>query len=313
MRAHPEEVSVLIWNPDTRVELAAWNAERVRPVAGLPALLLAAEYARQADNGLDTTYQIPWSVLERRRVPGIEAELPDLGALSLPALVRAAVRGHRPATDELLRILGRDGVEAIPRQLELTDLEPPVPVAGLLLAWAPAQWAQGTTPAEQAKRFARVGRAAQRDSAYARERAYQNSAAYRAEEVSRLELHGFGMTDAEIQEATSSFPRGTARAYAELLTLAANGELVSPRVSDRMVRSLRPSRSDSVRSATGAIVGLAGAAVLVQTTEARVGAIVLVEGLPVAPEAQAAQAQYVAELAERWARSPTQAFAPLAD
>ena len=305
VQSHPNAVSVLVWNVDTGDELVNWNADRSRPVAGLTALLLAVEYARQAENGLDTTYQIPASVLERRRLPVVEAELPDVGTLGLPALVRAAARGHRPAADELLRILGREGVRATPHRLGLTEVDPPVPVAGLLLAWAPAQWAEGTTPAEQVARFVRVARPAQRDSAYARERAFLNSAAYRAEETSRLQLHGFGLTDAEIQTtAAATFPRGTARAYAELLTRAADSTLLSPSISARVLRSLRSSRSDSVRTVTGAMVGLAAAAALVVTPEGRVGAVVLAEGLPVHPDAQPTHAQHVAELAEHWARRP---------
>ena len=42
MLAHPEAVSVLIWNMDTGVDLVDRSADRVRPVVGLPALLLAA-------------------------------------------------------------------------------------------------------------------------------------------------------------------------------------------------------------------------------------------------------------------------------
>ncbi|MEO0559712.1 MAG: serine hydrolase [Bacteroidota bacterium] len=308
VQAHPDAVSVLVWNVGTGADLMDWNADRVRPVAGLTALLLAAEYAHQAENGLDTTYQVPASVLERRRLPGIEAEEEDLGALDMPALVRAAARGHRAASDELLRVLGREGVEARLRQLELADVEPPLPVGGLLLAWAPAQWAGTTTPAEQAARFARISRFAQRDSAFARDRAFQNSAAYRAEETSRLQLQGLGLTDEEIQTAArASFPAGTVRAYADLLTRAADSTLGSPAQSERVLRSLRASRSDSVRTATGAIVGLAGAAALVVTDAGLRGAVVLVEGLPVSPDTQAEHAQHVAELAEQWAKRPEQA------
>ena len=222
--------------------------------------------------------------------------------------MRSAIRGQRASTDELLRVLGQEGAESIPRQLELTDLDPPIPVGGLLLAWAPAQWAEGTTPAEQAARFARVDRSAQRDSAFARERAFQNSAAYRAEETSRLQHHGFGLTQAEIHTAAgASFPRGTARAFSTLLTRAADSTLLSPSISGRVMRSLRSSRSDSVRTATGAIVGLVGAAALVETSDGRIGAVLLIEGLSVDPESQAAHAQRAAELAERWARRPDRA------
>jgi len=308
MLENPDAVSVLVWNMDTGVDLVDWKADRVRPVAGLTALLLAAEYARQAENGLDTTYQVPASVLERRRLPVIEADPEDLGALAMPALVRAAVRGHRASADELLRILGREGVEETPRQLDLTGVEPPLPVGGLLLAWAPAQWASSTTPAEQAARFARVDRSAQRDSAFARERAFQNSAAYRAEETSRLQLHGFGLAEDEIRTAAgASFPRGTARAYAELLTRSADSALVSPSISARVLNSLRSSRSDSVQTATGAIVGLAGAAALAVTDDGQIGVVLMVEGLPVDPASQALIAQHVSELAERWARAPARA------
>lgn len=305
VQAHPEGASVWVWDVDTGGEQTNWNGDRVRPVVGLTALLLAAEYARQVENGLDTTYQVPASTLELRRLPAVEADAADVGALALPALVRAAARGNRPAADELLRILGREGVDAIPRQLELTDVEPPMPIAGLLLAWAPEQWVDGTTPTEQAERFVRLARSAQRDSAYARERAYQTSTAYRAEETARLQRNGLGLPEAEIQAtAAVTFPRGTAHAYADLLTRAVDSSLISSDRSAQVLRSLRSAQSDSVRVTSGALVGLVGAAVLVQVRERHVGAVILVEGLPVAPDVQAIHAQAAVELAERWARNP---------
>ena len=303
--AHPDRASLWVWDLDTGETLARAAGDRARPVAGLTALLLAAEYARQADAGLDTTYRVSGSALERRVLPGVEPAHAGTDALALPALVRTAVQGHRPAADELLRIVGRRDAEAISARLGLPDLDAPLPVGGLQLAWSPAQWAGGTTPAEQAERFARLPRAAQRDSAFARDRSFQSSAAYRSEEMARLERHGLGLTEAETHTvAARSFPRGTARDYADLLARAFRGTLLSPSVSARVLRSLS---ADTLRVAAGAGSGLASAAVL--DLAQRRGAVVLVEGLPVGADAQPAHARAAVELAARWMRRPEGAFA----
>ena len=303
--AHPDRASLWVWDLDTGEPLARSSADRARPVAGLTALLLAAEYARQAEAGLDTTYRVAGSVLERRRLPAVEPAPADVGALALPALVRAAVGGHRPAADELLRIVGRGGAEAIPSRLGLAGLDAPVPVGGLQLAWSPAQWGRGTTPAEQAERFARLPRSAQRDSAFARDRAFQSSAAYRSEETSRLETSGLGLTEVETHAvAARSFPRGTAQGYADLLSQALDGTLLSPAVSARVLRSLG---SGPLRTSASARSGLASVALL--DLARRRGAVLLVEGLPVGADVQPAHARAAAELATRWARRPEDAAA----
>lgn len=300
--AHPDRTSFVVWDLDTGEPLASASAGHARPVFGLTALLLAVEYARQADAGLDTTYRVAGSALERRRLPAVEPA-PTYGAIALPQLVRAAVDGDRPAADELLRIVGRSGAEAIPSRLGLTALDAPLPVGGLLLAWSPAQWGGGTTPAEQAERFARLPRPAQRDSAFARDRSFQSSAAYRSGETSRLELDGLGLTEGEMHAVASrSFPRGTAQGYADLLARAFEGTLIDPSVSARVLRSLG---SDSLRVAAGAGSGLASAALL--DLARRRGAVLLLEGLPVRADVQPAHARAAVELAARWARRPEDA------
>lgn len=305
--AHPDQASLAVLEGDA-VRLAH-RASEPRAVAGLTGLLLAAEYARQAEAGLDTTYQVAASALERLRLPGAESYAQAPRPLALPGLVRAAVRGDRPAADELLRVLGREGVESAPGWLRLSGVDAPLPVGGLLLAWAPAQHAEGTTPAQQTARFSRLPRAAQRDSAFARAQAYQRSPALRAGDRSRLLSGGLGLTAAETWEAAvASFPRGTAQAYGELLMRASTGRLVSPSVSARVRGALRGG-DGAARTASGAAVGLAGSAALTVRGGQPVVSVLLLEGLPVDPEAQDRHARLAADRAARWAAEPGSAEA----
>ena len=181
IRAHPERASIVVWEDSARVLAVA--PEAVRPAPGLPVLLLGAEAARR------------------------EASL-ALDSLTVPALA-----GDRAAADALLRALGRPAAEAVPDRLGVPDLDAPVPLDGLLLAWS--EQAGGDVEA--------VPHAAWRDLAFVRD------ARLLADDpngtVDGGRRGGLGLSlDQQRSAASVGMPRGTAEGYARLLRQALAGD-----------------------------------------------------------------------------------------
>ncbi len=255
VRAH-EGASFVVWDVATGSAVVSVRPDVRRPVAGLTGLLLAAELARRGGAGLDTATVLPASAVERRWLPGVEAER-DRAPVSLADLARQALGSDRAAADVLLWTLGREATDALPARLGLDDVEGPLPLDGLLLAWAPAD-RPGPRQAQVAE-FLRLGRAAQRDSAFSQSQAYVKSRAYRAAEQVRLERGGLGISrDDQRAAARATFPRGTARAYARLLARAARGDLVDPGTSDVFLNFVARPATDSLRSRDGRRLGVVG-------------------------------------------------------
>ena len=209
-------------------------------MAGLTALLLAAEYARQAEAGLDTTLQTPASMLERLHLPVAEVRPPDPGPLALPDLVRAAVHGHRAAHDEVLRLLGRAGAEAIPARLGHRDLDASASRRGPAPGLGPGAVGCRDDASRPGRPVCRGATSRPAGLGLRPRPSLPDERVVRASEVSRLQSRGLGLTAADIEAAAAaSFPRGTARAYADLLAEASKGELLSAGVSRRVLESLR--------------------------------------------------------------------------
>ena len=192
--------------------LVAVRPDARRPAPGLSALVTALA-AEGLPDGVRRAPR-PASALAARRLPGLEPARQDTGAWSLDRLLDAALTGDRAAADEALAVVGRPAAEAAAPD----GAEAPVPVGGLWLAWAPSRRGSDTAPDDLALAFLALPRAAQRDSAFFRDRAFRNSAALRAAETMRLEREGLGMTpERAAAAAAATLPQGTARAYARLL------------------------------------------------------------------------------------------------
>ena len=192
--------------------LVAVRADTLRPAPGLSAFVtaLAAEsLSPEARRALR-----PASALNARRLPGLEPPRRDTASWSLDRLLDAALAGDRAAADEALATVGRRAVEAAAPG----GVEAPLPVGGLWLAWAPSRRGRDASPDTLAAAFLALPRAAQRDSAFFRDRAFLNSAALRAVETMRLEREGLGLSPARHRAAAAAtLPRASARATARLL------------------------------------------------------------------------------------------------
>lgn len=242
-----------------------------RPVVGLTALVtaLAAETLSPAARAV----QLPASHLRRRRLPGLEPERADTAVWTLDALLDAALRGDRAAGDEALDRVGREAAEAAAPD----GVDAPLPLGGLVLAWAPTRRGGRTPPAARAEAFLALAPEAQRDSAFARDRAFLNSQAYRADETMRLQREGLGLSaDTRHALALASLPAATAEALARLAA--------RPVVRDRLL-ALPGTASAPARTAVARAERL-GAALSVSPDGRRIGVLLWQDE----PHADAAEA-----------------------
>ncbi|MDX1531389.1 MAG: serine hydrolase [Rhodothermales bacterium] len=231
---HPEQASLVAFDTDRPGEGVYYRAGVPRPLVGVPTLLALAEYARQVGAGaLSPDAPVPAERLEEarltvRRAAPAAGPLPD--RLPLEAVVERAVRRYdAAAADVLLERLGREGIERLPRRLGLGGTEPPVPLAGLYLAWGDT--AVGPAPARVAA-YEAMPRARFRDEAERYARRYRTDRAYREAERERLRLYGFEMGLGEQRAvAAATLPRGTAAGYGALLAAALRDSLFSPAAS----------------------------------------------------------------------------------
>ncbi|MEM1043122.1 MAG: serine hydrolase [Bacteroidota bacterium] len=262
--AHPERASLVVLDADgtERLRLAG---EAERPVAGLPALWVAAAWAEQSASGrLDPSAVAP-EALAVRRLPGTGGGDADTLALSPEALVRRTLAGDRAAESALVDRLGD---QAVAERARRYGVAAPVPFEGMLLAWQ-----DGDTTAAEAPALARR---------LARDEAFREAA------VQRFYDEGFRLTLAEQRAAAgASLPRGSALSYARLLTDALSGTLSSPDASARFLDVLAVPDSlggDALRFGAkgGGFPGHLAFAAWVQTAEHPAGrsAVLILDDLP---------------------------------
>ncbi len=212
LERHPDRTSLVAFElaaPDSGLY---FQEAVVRPVAGLPRLLLLASYVKAIEQGkLDPAGPVPRRVLNRYVLPSLGDQvhqhalslLPDTAdTLQTDQLVRLLLEGNDPAAhDYLLLRLGRSSLSALTEQLGITALEPPLPMLGLFLSWH----ALPEMPKRDAGPYALTRQVVQDTSLH-------NVLAY------RLARQGSGLSLwAQRERAQATFPRGTAQAYALLL------------------------------------------------------------------------------------------------
>ena len=219
--AHPEHASLIVMTADGDV-LLNYEADRERPVPGLPALWLAAEWANRARAGRLALSLASPAVLDARRLAG-RAASPDSASVRPDTLLGRALRGDRVAESALLHRLGP---ERVARQAAAYGADPPIAFEGLVLAWAAGD-STGTSAPALARRFAA-------DSAFRADARARFSSG--ADALALREQRAF---------ASASLPRGTARGYARFFADAL-ADSTAPFLSSRPPAALRPPLSSTV-------------------------------------------------------------------
>lgn len=261
VEAHPEHVSLVAFDVDERDVGIFYGEDSLRPVVGLPSLLVLAEYARQVEAGaLDPEARVPLGELHRHVLPGTDggqhrrarAALVAAGAVDADSTVAlrdvadAMVRwSDNAAADLLLGRLGPGALDALLAREGRLPIEPPLPQSGLYLSWN--NHASATPPEARLRAIQALAEPAYAEEVNTLAVAYREDPGFRQREVDRLEQQG---TDLSLRQqralAHATFPQGTARGYAHLVARALQDSLVSPAVSRHVLSVLDRPVPDSV-------------------------------------------------------------------
>lgn len=194
---HPDDVSLVVFDEGHEPDGLFWNADIERPTTGLAKLWTLATYAEQVTTGqADSAARVATEDIAHYHLPGISEEgraraMQRFGAadsVTLAQVVAAMMQANdHAAADFLLLHLGDPSLHT-----------KAFPHSGLFLHWIDTTQA----PLAQAQRLA-------------------EDSAFRADVRERLRTQGLGRTIKEQRDlAHATFPRRTARAYADLFARA---------------------------------------------------------------------------------------------
>lgn len=226
---HPEQFSLVAYDVARPEEGIYYQADVPRPVAGVPKLLVLAEYARQTRRGLLSPEEtVPLDSVRVYQLPGAnqgghqravralrqEGRLQD-GRLRMGEAVKSMVRWNDDAAaDYLMRRLGADALRRLPERLGLPGAEPPLPSSGVFLSWSDAE----REPAERISRYRQMAPEAYRQHVFQLTTALVQDTAFRRRTTERLAETGSRLSLTQQRTlAALTYPQGSARAYAALL------------------------------------------------------------------------------------------------
>jgi D-alanyl-D-alanine carboxypeptidase len=214
------------------------NADTPRPLAGAVELQLLLGYSAQVARGeLDPETPVSVADWERYWLPRTDGGAHDYSLQSLQA--RGAVKDGKVRLDDLAQLmarynddaaadyllgkLGRAQVDGLPAQLGMPEQEPAWPMSGQILSWQNTQL--DTNVGELGERYRALDRRSYADVAWQLSAALEDPARSQKE---RERMQDEGLTlrlgeQAELTRITS--PRGSARAYAQLMAKVAAGQL----------------------------------------------------------------------------------------
>lgn len=272
LAAHPDRASLVAYEVDTREEGIFFEADRRRPLAHTAHLLLLAEYARQVDAGpLAPDERVPLDSLAIYALPGAgqrthqqavthwreSGELRADSTVALRHVVDAVFRfGDAASADWLMMRLGRDRVQVLPERWDIESSDPPLPNSGVYLSWGNADRDSLRVEARRPP-----SRKSFTDRVYRHVRALRRDSSFRRQEREQLKERGPRLSVRDQRAlAGRTYPKGTARDYADLLARIAKGELGGPGVATVVQEPLEsPVDPDSVQAPIAAVATHVGA------------------------------------------------------
>lgn len=267
---HPESVSLVAYNLGGEAQGIFYGANVSRPVVGLTRLLVLAEYIRQVEEGsLDPESRVALDTLAMFHLPATdqgahEHALQHSGyigrdtSVAMAHLAETMIASNAGAAmDLLLDRLGRADIENLTARIGLSTLDAPLPSSGQFLSWS--NHTLTSLPKERLAMLGAMSSTDYADAVYDFAATYRRDATFRAREIARLTKQG---TDLALQQqrdlAQATLPRGSARAYADVLARALTDSLLSPGVSRQFIRILERPIPDSAGTILKAIGSEAG-------------------------------------------------------
>lgn len=275
LAAHPDRASLVAYDVGHRDQGIFFGANQPRPVVGTTHLLLLAEYGLQVETAdLDSAHRVPLDSLAIYALPGMgekthersvahwraENYLQSDSTVALRHVIDAIFRfGDEAAADWFMTHLGRDLVQTLPDRWGLPAGDPPLPSSGVHLSW---RHDEKTPPPSSLQPSSMSGsRTAYADQVYRLVRRLRRDSSFRQQEREQLNKRG---TDLSVRDqrtlAQTTYPRGTAAAYADLLAWTVNGTLGSPSISQVMHDHLdAPIEGDSIDAPIASVATKVGA------------------------------------------------------
>ena len=275
LAAYPERASLVAYDVGATQEGIYYRADTVRPVTGIPRLLLLAEFSRQAENdSLNSDSRIALDSVGALALPGISrgahrqarSRLLEQGSVAADSTItvrdiaRSAFQWDDPAAADWLHShLGRRAVQRIPDRLGLPEVDPPIPTSGMHLLWSNHE--QTSSPTAQIDTLAALAASTRTRRAYQALKRLRRDSTFRHRERRRLSQHGSGLSLRHQRTlAKHTAPRGTASAYADILRRVATSRLPSSSIATQMQRHLeRTTENDSLGLSVRTVASVGGA------------------------------------------------------
>lgn len=307
LASHPEHASLVAYEIGAREEGIFFRADVQRPVANTSHLLLLAEYARLVEtNQLAPDRQVPLDSLEIYALPGAgrstheqaiahwrsEGVVRPDSTIAIRHVIKALSQfGDRAAADWFLTAAPGDSqTQSMAKRWNVDDSDGPLPSSGMYLSWI----RQHASPPDSSTSTLQ-GRAGSHEAytnrVYQLTQKLRRDSSFRTRERRQLERRGSRLSVRDQRTlAQSTYPKGTAADYADLLARSLKGSLGSSAVSEFVRREIAsPVESDSlatietVGTKVGAIPGIISFVGYIRYTGDRPPKVfsLLIEDLPI--------------------------------
>ena len=288
--AHPDQVS-LVWFDIGQGSVPINHRGGVaRPLAGVPRLLLLAEYDRQVAQGnMDPTAPVSIDTLRAYRLPGVGPNASSLQPDSAHTrhtiqnmVDRAMLVPDPAAADWLWHRLSSIQDSAVDAREDPGETDPFLPHSGLYLSWFHHELNQSAR--DRIRVLQALPRAGYGDSVRVLLERMVNDVSFRDQEVRRRSEQGTGLSlDQQRQLAEFTFPRGRANGYATLIRNILTGEGFSAASLAPIERAIQTDSSIVVGSVGGGFPGLISLVTYLRSDDNRVQVVILfLEKLPMA-------------------------------
>ncbi len=248
IEGNPEKVAFYAIRLNDEDEVLQWRADQMQPVASVYKVIILAEVARLIEAGeLDPDQMVPVEEVEAHYLPGTDGDahqqafayFEDEGLirqdhLALREVIQAMIRwSDNAATDYLIHKTGRDNLEELIDQLDHEGLELPFPINGAYLLWENNE--HQDEPEERLETYLEWERDQFMDEAYAMSARMKEDEEFRNAEQERLDGGRLNLSlTMQRSMATELSPKGSARAYAEIMRDIFLGTFISEEISGIM-------------------------------------------------------------------------------
>jgi len=243
IEAHPDRVSIYSYTPGQPDSTINYNGDRMRSVGALSALVSVAAYAHMVDTGtLNADELIPLDSINQYRLPGISvdnhrkalSEIATSGndkhAVQLRQIVRMAVQDQDlPAADYLFWKIGPARLDSTLKDLQIKNLEAPLPWTGLYISMNPKVNHQSAS--DLLKNFSRKNRQTQRSIIINNAHRFKSDPSFHDLVVNSFKDGGADLTFAQERAAYTFLPHATARSLVNLVNEAWQDSLYNANTS----------------------------------------------------------------------------------